>query len=118
MKLKSKILSISLLMLFGILAQAQIANAKTETVKISGNCGMCKENIETAGNVKNEANVVWNKDKKTAIITYDVKKTSKAEILKRIALAGYDNQSYAASGEAYRKLEMCCQYDRPNAKSK
>lgn len=118
MKLRSKILSFSLLMLFGILAQAQIVNAKTETVKISGNCGMCKENIETAGNVKNKASVVWNKDKKTATITYDAKKTSKAEVLKRIAQAGYDNESYAASGEAYRKLEMCCQYDRPKTKTK
>ena len=31
--------------------EAQVKNAKTETVKIYGNCGMCEKTIETAGNV-------------------------------------------------------------------
>jgi hypothetical protein len=30
-------------------------NAKTETVKIYGNCGMCKTKIETAGTLKKVA---------------------------------------------------------------
>ena len=29
--------------------EAQVKNAKTETVKIYGNCGMCEKTIETAG---------------------------------------------------------------------
>ena len=32
--------------------QAQIKNAKTETVKIYGNCGMCETKRENAGNIK------------------------------------------------------------------
>ena len=39
---------------------AQIKNAKTETVKIYGNCGICKTTIEKAGNVKKVASVDWN----------------------------------------------------------
>ena len=68
----------------------QIKNAKTEIVKIYGNCEMCEKTIETAGNVKKVANVEWNKDSKMATITYDSIKTNQDEILKRIALAGYD----------------------------
>ena len=47
-------------------ASAQIKNATTETVKIYGNCGMCKTTIETAGNLKKVAKVEWNKDTKMA----------------------------------------------------
>lgn len=96
---------------------AQIKNSKTESVKIYGNCAMCKATIEKAGNLKNVANVDWNKDSKMATITYNPEKTNKDEILKRIALAGYDNEDFTAPDEAYAKLASCCQYDRPQKKS-
>ena len=58
---------------------AQIKNAKTETVKIYGNCGMCETTIENAGNVKKVAQVDWNKDTKMATLTYDGDKTNQDE---------------------------------------
>lgn len=91
---------------------AQIKNAKTETVKIYGNCGMCKTTIEEAGNLKKVAQVDWNKDTKMALLTYDSQKTNQQEILKRIALAGYDSNSFLAPEAAYNNLPGCCQYDR------
>ena len=100
---------------------AQIKNAKTETVKIYGNCGMCKATIEKAGNVKNVAAVEWNKDTKMAVLNYDDKKTNQDEILKRIALAGYDSEKFLAPDDVYAKLPECCQYKRelkPVAKTK
>lgn len=100
-----------------MIASAQIKNVKTETVKISGNCGMCKKTIEKAGNLKNIAKVTWNIDTKMAIITYDTKKTNQDEILKRIALSGYDSDKFIATDDAYNNLHGCCQYDRV-AKSK
>lgn len=93
---------------------AQIKNAKTETVKIYGNCGMCETTIETAGNVKKVAKVDWNKDTKMALITYDSTKTNQDEILKRIALAGYDSDKFLAPDDVYSKLHGCCQYERVN----
>jgi hypothetical protein len=93
-------------------ASAQIKNAKTETVKIYGNCEMCKTTIETAGNLKKVAKVAWNKDTKMAILTYDSTKTSQDEILKRIALAGYDSDKFLAPDDVYEKLHGCCQYER------
>ena len=91
---------------------AQIKNAKTETVKIYGNCGMCKTNIEKAGNLKKVASVDWNKDTKMATLTYDTKKTNQDEILKRVALAGYDSEKFLAPDDVYSNLHGCCQYDR------
>lgn len=91
---------------------AQIKNVKTETVKIYGNCGMCKSTIEKAGNIKNVATLEWNKDTKMAKLSYDDKKTNQDEILKRIALAGYDSEKFLAPDDIYAKLHGCCQYDR------
>jgi len=50
MKSRSKIMAVMML-LVSLLYTAQIKNAKTETVKISGNCDMCKSKIEKSGNV-------------------------------------------------------------------
>lgn len=94
------------------IANAQIKNAKTETVKIYGNCGMCETNIEKAGNLKKVAQVDWDKDTKMATLTYDSAKTSQDEILKRIALAGYDSEKFLAPDAAYESLVGCCQYER------
>lgn len=103
------------LLLSSVASWAQIRNAKTETVKIEGNCGMCETTIEKAGNVKKVASVEWNKDTKTAVLTYDATKTNADEILKRIALAGYDNEKYRAPDDVYAKLHGCCQYERETA---
>lgn len=91
---------------------AQIKNSKTQTVKIYGNCEMCKITIEKAGNQKKVAKVDWNKDTKMATLTYDAKKTNQDEILKRIALSGYDNDKFLAPDNVYAKLPECCQYER------
>lgn len=112
MKSLSKIMA-TLAMLFIFTAcEAQIKNEKKENVKIYGNCDMCKSTIEKAGNVKKIAKVEWNKDTKMASIAYDQKATNLDDILKRIALAGYDSDSFRAPNDAYAKLPECCQYDR------
>ncbi|HWL00709.1 MAG TPA: DUF3347 domain-containing protein [Parapedobacter sp.] len=108
----SKIVMVIAVLLSSVSGFAQIKNTKTETVKIYGNCSMCKTTIEQAGNVKNTAIVAWNKETKLATLTYDEKKTSQDEILKRIALAGYDSEKYLAPDDVYANLPGCCQYDR------
>ena len=54
----------------------------------------------------------WNKETKFATISYDSLKTSKEEILKRIALAGYDSDTFLAPNDTYSNLPSCCQYER------
>jgi copper chaperone CopZ len=91
---------------------AQISNAVTTNVKIAGNCGMCKTAIEKAADKKKISTAIWNEEGKTATITYDSKKTNLDAVLKDIALAGYDNQSFLAPDDAYSKLPECCKYKR------
>jgi copper chaperone CopZ len=107
-----KIVMVIIVLLSVTIAKAQIKNAKTEMVKIYGNCEMCKTAIEKAGNLKKVTQVDWNKDTKMATLTYDSQKTNQEEILKRIALAGYDSNSFLAPAVVYNNLPGCCQYDR------
>lgn len=109
--IKNILIAITVLLSITI-ANAQIKNAKTETVKIYGNCGMCETTIEKAGNIKKIAQVDWNKDTKMVVLNYDSQKTNQDEILKRIALAGYDSEKFLAPDAAYKNLAGCCQYDR------
>jgi copper chaperone CopZ len=112
MKTIKKIVMAITVLLSMTMAQAQIKNSKTETVKIYGNCGMCKSKIEKAGNLKKVAKVDWKEGTQMATITYDAKKTNQDEILKRIALAGYDSDKFLAPDAVYDNLHGCCQYDR------
>lgn len=112
MKTLKKIMVAVVVLLSSIGLNAQIKNEKTAEVKISGNCGMCKKNIEKAGNVNKEAAVVWDANTKIAKISYDSSKTTQDDILKRIANAGYDSEKFKATEEQYNKLHGCCQYDR------
>lgn len=114
MNLISKISAAAILLFSFSSCNAQMKNVKTETVKIYGNCEMCEKTIEAAGNLKKVAEVGWDKDSKMATITYDSTKTNQDEILKRIALAGYDSDKFLAPDDVYSKLAGCCQYERVN----
>jgi copper chaperone CopZ len=94
-----------------------IANAKTETVKIYGNCGMCEKTIEKAAGMKGTARADWDTDTKMAKITFDSTKTNLDDVLKRIANAGYDSEKFRAPDEVYANLHGCCQYERPASTS-
>ena len=115
MRISSKKIMMTMLLLLSItISNAQMSNEKTEKVKIFGNCGMCKKAIEKAGNVTDIAIVKWDKETSMATLTYDNQKTNPEEILKRIALAGYDSEKVKAKKEDYDNLPGCCQYEREN----
>lgn len=100
-------------LLFSLVAcQAKINNAKTETAKIYGNCEMCQKTIQNAGSLDKIAKVDWNSDTKMATITFDSTLTNKEDILKRIAMSGYDSENHLATAEAYNELADCCHYER------
>ncbi len=104
-------------LLFTMACNGSMKNSKTLSVKISGNCEMCEQTIETAANVKDEVSLDWNKDNKMAVVSYDSTKTNTDEILKRVALAGYDNEKFLATDDAYQKLAACCKYERSTKKA-
>lgn len=110
-----KSLSISLTLLFSLLiSQFGVAQStvKKETIKVWGNCGMCKKNIEKAAKSAGATAASWNEDSKQLKLTYSLSKTSGDKIQQAIADAGYDTQDKTAPDEAYNNLHGCCQYDR------
>ena len=103
---------VSSILLFSFSSHAQ--ESKTDTIKVFGNCNMCKEKIE--GSLKEKDGITaknWDKKTKLLVVTYDAAKISKEQIGQKIADVGYDNQYATATEKAYKKLHSCCQYDRP-----
>lgn len=105
-------LLLPVLLHLGVMAPAQLPNAKTDTFRVAGNCDRCKQAIEAAGTAKGEATLSWNADTHLAALTYDSAATTADAILKRVAYAGYDNERYLAPAEAYAALDDCCRYER------
>jgi len=98
---------------------AQTAEAmpavKYETIKVWGNCGMCKETIEASAKKAGATTADWNEESKDLKVTYAVNKTSSEKIQKKIAKAGYDTKDFTATDKAYNALHGCCKYDRKDA---
>ena len=85
---------------------------KTETFKVSGNCGMCENTIEKAAKAAGATSAEWNKDTKVITVKYSSSTSDLAKIQKSIADAGYDNVGVKATNESYDKLHSCCKYER------
>ena len=111
-----KIFSLAALSLaFATVATAQ---TKTETFKVSGNCGMCKSKIEKAAKEAGAKSANWNAETQDITVTYKSSSTNTAKIQEKIAFVGYDNAGAKATSEAYNKLHGCCKYDRNSSEKK
>lgn len=98
-------------LLSGMALSAQ--QTKTDTFTVYGNCGMCKETIESSIKKKHGVRAKnWDKNTKILTVTYDPAKTTIEEIGIRVANAGYDNAYYRAPDYKYARLHSCCQYKR------
>lgn len=97
---------------FAFQLNAQIKNQETKQFQVKGNCTSAKELIEKAGNQSQVSKVVFDTNTQTAAISYNKSKTNSNDILKKIALAGFDNSEYMAPDEVYEKLGKDCQYSR------
>lgn len=89
-----------------------VAQSKTDKIKVSGECGMCKTKIEKAAKTAGASYALWDVDAKVLTVKYDSKATNAAKIEKAVAGVGYDTQSEKATDEAYDGLHGCCKYDR------
>jgi len=111
MKTLVKIILIAILaFVFTSNTNAQSATTKTETLKVSGNCDMCKARIEKAAKIDGVTKAEWSKKDKTLTTTFDQAKTTIDAIGKKIAAAGHDNDKAKATDVVYDKLPGCCQY--------
>ena len=107
-----------LAVLFASFSFASFAKSNTDTIKVAGNCGMCKSHIEKAAKDAGATSAVWDKESKILVVEFDAAKTSNMEIQKKVADAGYDTQDVKASEKSYNKLDKCCQYERSKNNTK
>ena len=89
---------------------SQTSSTKTETLKVSGNCEMCKTRIEKAAKLEGISKAEWSTKTKTLSVTYDPTKTNMEQVGKKVAAAGHDNEKAKATDIVYDKLPGCCQY--------
>lgn len=88
------------------------ASERTDTIKVSGECGMCKSRIQKTLKLDGISSAVWSTDTKVLSVTYDPSKISNDDIQKKIAAVGHDTEKYRADDEVYSKLPGCCHYER------
>jgi periplasmic mercuric ion binding protein len=96
-------------------AQATAKNEgqlKTETIKVFGNCGMCKDRIEKAAKDEGASSAAWDSKTKLLTVTFDPSKTNADALSKKMASVGHDTEKYKASDDVYTKLPGCCHYER------
>lgn len=98
--------------LFLLIATVSFAQEKKETIKVAGECGMCKKKIEKAAKDGGATYAVWNQTSKNLVVKYNSTSSNTAKIEQSIANSGYDTPKFKATEEAYKSLEECCQYDR------
>ena len=90
------------------------ANVSTASIRIYGNCGMCKRTIEGALNeVEGIHSAEWDVKSGMLSVAYEAEKVSEDDIKAKVAAAGYDSDTHRAPDEVYANLHACCQYDRP-----
>jgi len=83
---------------------------KTETIKVSGNCGQCKDRIEKAAKMDGVSKADWNKETKMLTLAYDPSKVKSDDVQKKIAAVGHDTEKYKADTKTYNGLPGCCKY--------
>ncbi|MDF0719264.1 TonB-dependent receptor [Kaistella sp. PBT33-4] len=93
----------------------QLLNAQTiteSTFKVKGECGMCKDRIETTAKSAGAASANWNANTQTLSVKYDAARVTGDTILKKVAEVGHDNEKYTAPDSVYSNLPGCCLYER------
>jgi copper chaperone CopZ len=121
--MKTQHIVLSFLFVLGTLftAQAQkypATNIKKDTVKVWGECGMCKKTIEKAARTAGATTAAWDEDTKILAVSYTAGKANLNSIQQAIAAAGYDTRDFTAETAAYKKLNACCQYERKPSSNK
>lgn len=93
--------------------QTDEENLKSESFKVYGNCGMCKDRIEsTAMELAGVQDASWSQQTNKVEITFHPEKVDLMDVQKAIAQAGHDTEKVEAPDEVYEDLPGCCQYTR------
>ncbi len=84
----------------------------TDTLKVLGNCSMCKARIEKAALEAGADKAAWDAKTQKLVVAYDPSKTDTDSLSKKLASVGHDTEKYKAPDDVYEKLPACCHYER------
>ena len=102
---------IILLFLTGLSSHQALAQKAVKTsFKVYGNCGMCKNRIETALDRTGVKMASWDAKTKNLEVVYNPKKISEDKIHAIITEVDHDTDKAKAATEVYSKLPFCCLY--------
>jgi len=91
------------------LSAQKVSKWQEVSIKVSSQCGMCKERIEKIlAFEKGIKSAVVDLEKDEVSIVYNSKRTDVKSIRTAISKAGYDADDVAADPKAYEKLPGCC----------
>jgi periplasmic mercuric ion binding protein len=80
------------------------------TIKVYGNCSMCKKRIEAALDHAGIKTAEWNTKTKDLMVVFNSKKISEKQIHELVAKVGHDTDKVKATEETYASLPFCCLY--------
>jgi periplasmic mercuric ion binding protein len=107
--MKTKIVITIIVAMLSVSAFAQ-SKVITASIKVYGNCSMCKKRIETALDHKGIKKAEWNTKTKELQVVYSSAKISEMQIHELVAKAGHDTDKVKAKEETYASLPFCCLY--------
>jgi len=87
-----------------------VTKDSTTIFRVSGNCQMCKDRIETAAKGKGVKAAKWTIESKSLLLEYDPSLTAIEKVQHRIAEAGHDTPLEKAKDYVYDQLPECCHY--------
>lgn len=103
--------SIVTIFLLVIISNFAFAQKVTQaTIKVYGNCGMCKKRIETALDTKGIKQASWDSKTKELQVVYNSSRISEMDIHQLVASVGHDTDKVKAKDEVYADLPFCCLY--------
>ena len=92
--------------------QSKAQSNQKDSIKVWGNCGMCKKKIEKAAKSAGAETAVWDVDTHMLALEFTTDKTNTMKIQEAIAKVGYDTQDVTGDNKSYDELHGCCKYDR------
>ena len=99
---------------FVTFGSAQDSSVEETSLKVFGNCTMCKTRIEKALKIKGVRYARWNKSTKMLKVAFEPNVVTLDSLQKRMAAVGHDTEQYKAPDSVYEALPGCCLY-RDNA---
>ncbi len=107
-KFTALLLAMMVVMTGAVQAQ-KTSKIKEIKIKVSAQCGMCKDRIERALTFeKGVKSAEVDLETKTVTVTYNETKTTPDKIRLAISKLGHDADDVKADEKAYSKLPACC----------